>query len=59
MTDADRRRGDLVQVLMAHTIDERQSINAVYYLDTQLSARIASFLDFVGGKLREAAWAQL
>ncbi|MCY0855353.1 LysR substrate-binding domain-containing protein [Cupriavidus sp. D39] len=49
MTDADRRRGDLVQVLMGYTIDERQSINAVYYLNTQLSARIASFLDFVGG----------
>jgi DNA-binding transcriptional LysR family regulator len=58
MTDVDRRRGDLVQVLMSHTTDEWQSINAVYYLNTQLSARIASFLDFVGQRLGEAAWAK-
>ncbi len=58
MTDADRRRGDLVQVLARDTIDERQSINAVYYLDTQLSARIASFLDFAGERLRQAGWAE-
>jgi hypothetical protein len=33
MTGADRRAGDLMQVLMKETIEVRQSINAVYYLN--------------------------
>ncbi|MGO4277855.1 DNA-binding transcriptional regulator, LysR family [Cupriavidus sp. OV038] len=51
MTDADRRAGRLVQVLEASTIEVRQPIHAVYYLNTQLSARIAVFLDFLQERL--------
>ncbi|AQV94254.1 LysR family transcriptional regulator [Cupriavidus necator] len=51
MTEADRRAGDLVQVLVDHTVEVRQSIHAVYYLNTQLSARIACFLDFLAANL--------
>ncbi|AXI02471.1 LysR family transcriptional regulator [Aquirhabdus parva] len=47
MTLADQRRGELVQVLKAETILVRQPINAVYYRNTQLSARIVCFLDFL------------
>jgi DNA-binding transcriptional LysR family regulator len=51
MTDADRRAGRLVQVLEGSTIEVRQPIHAVYYLNTQLSARIAVFLDFLQKRL--------
>jgi len=51
MTAADRARGDLVEVLPRLTADVRQSVNAVYYRNTQLAARIACFLEFVGAKL--------
>ena len=51
MTAADRARGDLVEVLPRLTADVRQSVNAVYYRNTQLAARIACFLEFVGTKL--------
>lgn len=51
MTDADRRAGRLVQVLEAHTVEVRQPIHAVYYLNTQLSARISVFLDFLVARL--------
>ena len=37
----------LVQVLARDTVDVRQPINAVYYRNTQLAARIACFLDFL------------
>ena len=47
MTLADQRRGELVQVLKKETILVRQPINAVYYRNTQLSARIVCFLDFL------------
>lgn len=47
MTSADRERGELVQVLVKDTVDVRQPISAVYYRNTQLTARIACFLDFV------------
>lgn len=53
MTGPDRERGDLVQVLAKETVDVRQAINAVYYRNTQLAARIACFLDFVGQRLRD------
>ncbi len=53
MTGPDRERGDLVQVLTKETVDVRQAINAVYYRNTQLAARIACFLDFVGQRLRD------
>ncbi len=51
MTEADRRAGELVQVLVDQTVEVRQSIHAVYYLNTQLSARIACFLDFLAAHL--------
>jgi DNA-binding transcriptional LysR family regulator len=47
MTAADRESGRLVQVLARDTADVRQPINAVYYRNTQLAARIACFLDFL------------
>lgn len=47
MTTEDRVRGDLVQLLVKDTVDVRQPINAVYYRNTQLAARIACFLDFL------------
>jgi DNA-binding transcriptional LysR family regulator len=47
MTTEDRARGDLVQLLVKDTVDVRQPINAVYYRNTQLAARIACFLDFL------------
>ena len=51
MTGADRERGELVQVLAKDTVDVRQAINAVYYRNTQLAARIACFLDYLASKL--------
>ena len=54
MTAADRARGDLVQVLARDTVDVRQPINAVYYRNTQLAARIACFLDFLQQRLPAA-----
>jgi DNA-binding transcriptional LysR family regulator len=51
MTAGDRQRGDLVQVLVRETVDTRQPINAVYYRNTQLAARITCFLDFVANNL--------
>jgi DNA-binding transcriptional LysR family regulator len=51
MTAADCARGDLVQLLARDTVEVRQPINAVYYRNTQLSARITCFLDFVGERL--------
>ena len=51
MTAADTARGDLVQVLARDTVEVRQPISAVYYRNTQLSARITCFLDFIGARL--------
>lgn len=47
MSAGDREAGRLVQVLARDTVDVRQPINAVYYRNTQLAARIACFLDFL------------
>ncbi len=47
MTREDRRRGRLVQLFPEHTLDMRQSINAVYYRNTALAARITCFVDHV------------
>ncbi|RYF65510.1 MAG: LysR family transcriptional regulator, partial [Comamonadaceae bacterium] len=55
MTAADRSSGRLVQVLARDTADVRQPISAVYYRNTQLSARIACFLDFLVPRLGEGA----
>lgn len=51
LTHADRAAGTLVQVLPRETLDVRQPVHAVYYRNTQLSARIACFLDFMSGRL--------
>lgn len=56
MTQADRERGDLVQVLTKDTVDVLQPINAVYYRNTQLAARIACFLDHVAERIAGCAW---
>ena len=52
MTEADRTRGDLVQLLTRDTVEVRQAVNAVYYRNTALSSRITAFLDFIAARLR-------
>lgn len=47
MTREDRRSGQLVQLFAGQTLDVRQSINAVYYRNTALAARITCFVDYV------------
>ena len=54
MTRADRANGELVQVLLAHTVEVRQPIHAVYYRNTALASRITCFLDYLAGQLLEA-----
>ena len=56
MTAADVARGTLVQVLARDTVEVRQPISAVYYRNTQLSARITCFLEFLAERLG-ARWA--
>lgn len=56
MTQEDRRRGDLVQVLPRHTVQVLQPIHAVYYRSAQVSPRIACFLDFMDEQLGQTAW---
>lgn len=51
MTQADRARGDLLQVLPGATVEVRQPIHAVYYRNTALASRIACFLDYLGSQL--------
>lgn len=55
MTTPDRLRGDLVEVLPRLAVDARESVNAVYYRNTQLAARIACFLDFLAERLAPPA----
>ncbi|NTY37841.1 MULTISPECIES: LysR family transcriptional regulator [Burkholderia cepacia complex] len=47
MTAQDREAGRLVQVLARQTLDVEQPIHAVYYRNTAISARIASFVDYM------------
>ncbi|MBW7981144.1 LysR family transcriptional regulator [Enterobacillus tribolii] len=47
MTYEDRQAGRLVQVLKEEMLESYQSIHAVYYRNSQLSARIRCFLDFL------------
>jgi DNA-binding transcriptional LysR family regulator len=56
MTAADRESGALVEVLAAHNVDTRQPINAVYYRNTALAARITCFLDYLGECLEQQSW---
>jgi DNA-binding transcriptional LysR family regulator len=58
MTAEDRQSGALVEVLAAHNVDTRQPINAVYYRNTALAARIACFLDYLGERLAGQSWAK-
>lgn len=51
MTREDRRSGKLVQLFPRQTLDVRQSINAVYYRNTTLAARITCFVDYVAETL--------
>lgn len=51
MTRDDRQSGRLVQLLEQDTLDVRQPINAVYYRNTQLAARITCFLDYVSAHI--------
>ncbi|QNH19428.1 transcriptional regulator [Xanthomonas sp. GW] len=57
MTAADRREGRLVQLLPKLTLDVRQPIHGVYYRNTAVSARIASFLDHLVDALGPAPFA--
>ncbi|WP_069707126.1 LysR family transcriptional regulator [Burkholderia seminalis] len=68
MTAQDREAGRLVQVLARQTLEVEQPIHAVYYRNTAISSRIASFVDYMievlGGSnggggtptRRKAAW---
>ena len=47
MTRTDREAGTLVPVLTKHLVEYRQPINAVYYRNTAISARIASFVTYL------------
>lgn len=47
MTREDRASGRLVQLLPEQTLDVLQPINAVYYRNTALAARITCFVDHV------------
>ncbi|NHQ80544.1 LysR family transcriptional regulator [Chromobacterium vaccinii] len=59
MTEQDRESGRLTQILASDTLDMRQPIQAVYYRNTAVSSRIASFIDYLvealGGKHPERA----
>lgn len=53
MTGQDRREGRLVQVLEDQTVPVFQPVNAVYYRQTAIAARIASFVDYLAQQVRE------
>ncbi|MDH3064220.1 LysR family transcriptional regulator [Achromobacter insolitus] len=57
MTREDRKDGKLVQLFTTQTLDVRQSINAVYYRNTALAARITCFVDYVIETLGERPFA--
>jgi len=56
LTEDDRRRGDLVQVLARETVEVLQPIHAVFYRNTQLSSRISCFLDFLAERISALPW---
>lgn len=47
MTQADRARGDLVQLFVKDTVEQLQPVNAVFYRNTELASRIRVFLDYL------------
>lgn len=53
MTEQDRASGALVEVLADYSIDSRQPINAVYYRNTALAARITCFLDYLAERMAQ------
>lgn len=53
MTRADRESGALVEVLAKQNVEYRQPINAVYYRNTAISARIASFVTYLAEAIGE------
>lgn len=56
LTEDDRRRGDLVQVLPRETVEVLQPLHAVFYRNTQLSSRISCFLDFLAERIAALSW---
>lgn len=52
MTHKDRKSGQLVEILPEQTVKVLQPINAVYYRNTKLSARITCFLDFLSSRIK-------
>ncbi|AOR71120.1 LysR family transcriptional regulator [Burkholderia stabilis] len=47
MTAQDRESGRLTQLFARQTLDVQQPIHAVYYRNTAISSRIASFVDYL------------
>lgn len=47
MTHTDIRAGTLIPILREHTLNRSKPINAVYYRNTAVSARIRSFIDYL------------
>lgn len=56
LTLEDRRSGALQPLFVRDTLDIRQPINAVYYRNTAVSARIASFVDYLRESLADASF---
>ncbi|CNH47122.1 LysR family transcriptional regulator [Yersinia pekkanenii] len=52
MTREDQLAGRLVEVMADQILETWQPINAVYYRNTQLAARITCFLDYVSEQIR-------
>lgn len=52
MTREDQQAGRLVEVMPDKILETWQPINAVYYRNTQLAARIMCFLDYVSEQIR-------
>ncbi|MDW9427633.1 LysR family transcriptional regulator, partial [Yersinia enterocolitica] len=52
MTREDQLAGRLVEVMADQILETWQPINAVYYRNTQLAARITCFLDYVSEQIK-------
>lgn len=52
MTREDQLEGRLVEVMADQILETWQPINAVYYRNTQLAARITCFLDYVSEQIK-------
>ncbi|KVD89500.1 LysR family transcriptional regulator [Burkholderia sp. ABCPW 14] len=52
MTASDRDEGRLVQLLPRQTREVLQPIHAVYYRNTAISSRIASFIDYLADEMK-------